>query len=119
MKINIADEERMNLLGLLLKRMIEKNLNDTINLKKLNNKKIFIQAGKMKVTLNISDDNIEIKRVTAIAKSNAKIRGSFDAFIRIATGKRRPFIFFIEILSGNIRIGGNPLTLLPLIKVLK
>jgi hypothetical protein len=107
--VMIEDPPRMNLLGLLLGNVIERNLSEPAHQRRLGalEADVMIQAGEMVVTLSFSRGQLTIAR-GASEKAKAGIRGSLDALMHMALGRG----LIGPLLSGRIKISGNPFTLL-------
>ena len=115
--VGIDAPERMNLLGLLMKGLLEEKLKVEGHARRARRIKgdVQVQAGTMGVTLRFDGERILILAGTS-GKARARVRGTMEALLEIVTGERlvRP------ILSGRVRLGGNPfwmLKLLPLIRL--
>lgn len=110
------DEEKASIATLILKRIMERNLQDDKVLKKVQNLNadIFLKVGEMTSTLIFRKGDIEI-REGKVSNSSSYIEGSLSDFISIALGKY-PLMAF---LKRKIKLGGNLFNLLPLVKVFK
>lgn len=108
--------ERQNLLGLLLKNILDANAEDQKKVKKLETIKgdVRVKAGEMIVTLQFRQGTVTV--VTGPTDSpRARVEGDMAAFLDIASGGSLISPFF----AGSIKIGGNPFLLLKLLPFLK
>jgi len=112
----MQDPERMNLLGLILKSILEINLTEEKKARKAAKirGKIGVQAGEMKVTLHCDSGKFKIVRGHE-EKSNARVRGGLKPFLEIALGGG----LVQPVIDGEVKIGGNPFLLLKLIPLLR
>jgi hypothetical protein len=106
----------MNLLGYFLKSLIEKNIQTQIGKRTFIKMKgrILINASGMEVSLDFSNDKLEIS-VGRLEKPSASVKGQLNTLLNIALGKGmiRP------VLTGKLKVTGKIWRLLPLIKLLK
>ncbi len=113
--IKIEHPENMSLLGLILASMLKKNLEiQEISLvaNKLSSS-INIRAGRMKANLSFIDGDVLIRRGFS-DKADASVSGTLNAFVDIALRRN----LLKRFLKGDVKIGGNILKLLPLLKLL-
>ena len=116
MAVVLNEPETMNLLGLILHSILEGNLAVEKKARKAGKIRgdIGVQAGEMKVTLKCDGGTFTIVRGFA-GKTNARVRGGLQAFLRIALGGG-----LVEpLIDGDVKIGGNPFLLLKLIPLLR
>jgi ubiquinone biosynthesis protein UbiJ len=115
MTITIESPDTQNLFGLIIASILEKNLNEPKkrNLIRRHKSLINIQAGKMKVNLTLSGDNVTIKQGFN-DEANAYVKGTLGALLNLGLRRRLIRTF----LTGEIKIGGNILRLLPLMKLI-
>jgi len=114
--VNVEKIESMNLLGLILKSILEGNLADEKKAGKAAKIRgdIAVQAGDMKITLKCDGGTFAITRGHA-DKTNAKVRGGLKPFLNIALGGG----LIQPVIDGDVKIGGNPFLLLKLIPLLR
>jgi len=115
-EVVLDQPETMNLLGLILKSILEGNLELEKKARKAAkiNGKIGVQAGEMKITLHCDAGQFKIVRGHG-DKSNARVRGGLKPFLEIALGGG----LVQPVIDGDVRIGGNPFLLLKLIPLLR
>ncbi len=113
--VTVINPENMNLLGLLMKGFFENRLQDETVARKASelHGAYHVTAGKMDVTLLFDKGNITIERGRS-RPPLASIKGSMDALLGMITGKG----YIWPVLTFKVRIGGNPLALLPLLPVM-
>ncbi|MFH1129945.1 MAG: SCP2 sterol-binding domain-containing protein [Pseudomonadota bacterium] len=107
--IVIQDPPTMNLLGLIVGNILERNIADPkarAYFAKLGGD-VVVQAGEMFVTLEFKKGELVITR-TLSSNPRAKIKGALRAFVDLALGKSVFGLF----LSGRLKIQGNPFFLL-------
>ena len=111
----MTDPESMNIMGLILKHLIEQNLKDASNAAAAQkmNCVIAMRGGKMGITITFRSGTITIERGTP-TRANSRISGSLNTFLQVAVTRN----FISPLLSGKIRISGNPLPLLKLMAFL-
>ncbi len=116
-RITIVAPERMNLLGLLLRSILERRLADTRALqtaRKLSGDVVII-TGEMSVTLHFADGRVAITRDPPEGRVRARIRGTLPALLDAALGRGRVRAW----LAGRLRVWGGPFTLLRLLSLLR
>lgn len=113
--LKIDNPENMSLLGLILANMLKKNLQnqDVSRLVEKLSSSINIKAGRMKANLSFKNGEVLIIR-GFLSNADASVSGTLDAFIDL--GLRRNLLN--RFLRGNVKIGGNILKLLPLLRLL-
>jgi len=113
--IKIEQAESVNLLGLILKNIIQKNLQKPRIAQMVNglSSSINIKAGRMKANIRFKDGDIIISSGFS-ERADASVKGTMSAFIDM--GLRRNIIK--RFLKGDVKIGGNVLKLLPLLRLL-
>jgi ubiquinone biosynthesis protein UbiJ len=115
-RVVIADPERMNLLGLILRSILERNLESAAcqRMAARLEGRIGVKAGEMAVTLECHAGSFRIVRGWE-GSAQARVRGELGSFVRIATGGglARP------VLTRKIGFSGNPLLLLRLTALLR
>lgn len=112
----VEEPEKLNLIGLFVMRILEKNLQNPHNINRIKNLKasIVINAGEMSITLVFKEGQVKIKR-GQVEKSDAKIEGSLESFLKFALGASPIRL----IISRQIKISGNPILLLKLVKLMR
>lgn len=113
-EVVLEKPESMNLLGLILKMIIERNLKQGMMADLVANTRgnLRLGAGQMKATLKFEGERVVVARDWLIP-ARAKVAASLDTFLAIGLGKN-PVIPF---LLGKISLGGNLLWLLKLMPV--
>lgn len=113
--LQIERSESMNLLGLILANIIQKNLKHQGIINTINNYvcSINIHAGRMKANITFSKGEVVIRK-GFLDNADAYVKGSLNAFIDL--GLRRNILK--RVLKGDVKIGGNIFKLLPLLKIL-
>lgn len=117
--VTIDDPPRMNLLGLMLGNLIERNLAAHEPLRRrLARLKgtVAVQAGEMRVTLCFGGGALAIRR-GADPSARASIAGSMDTLLGLAQGRG----MIGPVLAGRLKPRGNLLFLLrvkPLLQVI-
>jgi hypothetical protein len=112
----IEAPETMNLLGLLLRSILERSLADPAKADRAAGLRgeIAVRGGKMRVTLRFADGGITITRAAA-ARPRARVEGSLPAFLGVAQGKGLVSAW----LSGRLSAKGNLLFLLKMLPLLR
>lgn len=107
----INDPPTMNLLGLLLGNIIERNLAHEAKLRKFQKLSgaLEVHAGEMCVTLTFADDKMTVSRGPA-DKPKATVSGAMDALLGMALGGG----MVLPWLAGRIKTRGNLFMLLAL-----
>ena len=108
--------ETMNLLGLLLRSILERNLADPAKAARAARLRgeIAVRGGRMRVTLKFAAGDITITRA-ASARPRARVEGSLTAFLGVAQGKGLASAW----LSGRLSAKGNLLFLLKILPLLR
>lgn len=108
--------ETMNLLGLLLRSILERNLADPAKAGRAARLRgeVAVRGGKMRVTLRFAEGGVTITRVPA-ARPRARVEGSLPAFLGVAQGKGLASAW----LSGRLSAKGNLLFLLKILPLLR
>ena len=104
--VEIVNIENISLLGLMVGRMIERNIADAKKARAAQkvSGKVGVTAGRMEVTLEFDRNTIRIHG--GLQKPlRAAIRGSLSELLQIAVGKH-PIVSFLQ---GRVKLGGNPL----------
>ncbi len=115
-RVVLDQPETQNLLGLLLRNMLEVNLADEANYNRIRGTKgdVQVQAGDMVITLRLDGQGLTIIS-GAQDQPKASVRGGMGAFLNVARGGG----VVGPVLSGHIKIKGNPLLLLKLMPLLR
>jgi len=114
--VEIVKPESMNLLGLMLAHILEKNLSAPGGSERLRGKdsRLGIGAGDMRITLHMHDGGVSIHRGYEGSLS-ACVEGTMDAFLGFGVHRR----MVVPYLSGKLKVKGNPFALLPLLWLTK
>jgi len=114
LEVVLEKPESMNLLGLILKMILERNLKQGMMADLVRNTKgaLRIGAGPMKATLKFEGERVVVAR-DWIEPARAKVAASLDTFLGIGLGKNPVVPLFL----GKIQLGGNLLWLLKLMPV--
>ncbi len=117
-KVELVGPEKMNLLGILMKTLLEANM--AVRWKAWFARKITgdvrVQAGKMAVTLAFAGGNITIYGEER-PNPRATVKGKMKGLLDIVTGC--PFTVSWAVLSGAVRIGGNIFLMLLMLPVIR
>lgn len=115
-EIKIINGDQANIVVLMLKRIIEKNLKDEDVLNSINrlNAAVVIQCGKTKATIYFKDEDILLQN-GEVKNPSACVEGSLKDFLNLGTGGN----FIMPIITRRLKIKGNILALIPLIKIFK
>ena len=116
MEVQLKKAEKMNLIGFFLLDLLRDNLKNGScekTARQMNGAFLF-EASGMQVTLIFQNESIEI-HAGKVAKINAKITGEMNDLLDVALGES----YLKLLLIGRIKIGGNILMLLKLLKVLR
>lgn len=109
--VTIHDPPTMNLLGLLLGSIIQRNLSDEDKRRRFQKlaADIVVQAGEMSVALRFDRGRLVITR-EAVDRPGARVRGTLDELMKLSLGGGivGPW------LAGRLKTGGNPFLLLKL-----
>lgn len=117
MPVTLADPPRASLLALLLRNLLATNLADerlAARARRLRGD-VLVEAGGMTVTLRFGADGVVVHTGATDGRPRARVRGSLPTFLALSTrgGVVGP------VLSGAVRIGGNPFVLLRLMKLIR
>lgn len=102
--VTIQDPSRMNLLGLILGSLIERNVAGDPELKRRFDKlegAVAVQAGRMAITLRFGRGSLTIERGAA-EKTRASVRGSLDTLMGLSLGRG----MVAPYLSGRLKARG-------------
>lgn len=111
-----VDISRASIMVLMLKRIMEKNLQNTEIKDKIKNinMSVVLKTGKMTCTVVFKDGEIEILNAR-IENPSCYIEGSLSDFLNIGLG-RYPVVSF---LKRKVKFSGSPSNLLFLMKLFK
>ena len=114
--VTVIEPERMNLLGLMLRSVIERRLasKHVARLTRFLRGDIVINASGMQVTLRFGGDKVVITREQPAGKPAAEIRGSLVGMLDAALQRNRVHHF----LRGELKPRGKPLQLVSLLLLL-
>lgn len=106
--VKVHEPERMNLLGLLMRGLLLANLEDPeLRARALRLRAaIRVRAGDMQVMLRFSPDGVAI--ASDGGPASAGVSGDMKSLLGIVAGASVVW----PLLTGRVRIGGNPFTLL-------
>jgi hypothetical protein len=108
--------ETMNLLGLLLRSILKRNLDDPAKASRATrlHGEVAVRGGRMRVTLRFAESGITITRAAA-ERPRARVEGSLAAFLGVALGKGLVSAW----LSGRLSARGNLFFLLRMLPLLR
>ena len=122
--VTVHRPERMNLLGLLMRGLLATNLERPelrLRAEKLRGH-VAVRAGDMQVTLSFGADGVHIHSPDTDADATvgsggprARVRGDMKALLGVVTGAG----MVGPVLTGRIRIGGNPFLLLRVLPLIR
>jgi ubiquinone biosynthesis protein UbiJ len=106
----------MNLLGYILRSLIERNLKTGAGVRALSRMKgkVNVGASTMKVALHFQGDRVEIG-VGWPERADARVQGSMDTLLSVALGQG----MVAPVLAGRLKVGGKIWKLLPMLKLLQ
>jgi len=115
--VTVVAPERMNLLGLILRSILDRRLEDPGARRTASRLRgdILVDAGGMSVTLCFTGDGVRITREAPPGRPVARVRGTMRALIDASIGEG----MVRSVLSRELRVSGNPLALLRLILLLR
>jgi hypothetical protein len=107
--IHIVELERMNLLGLMLRSLLERQLHDPRAQRHFDalSGAVEIEARGMQVALAFEQDDVEIRRGGSPVRPIARIRGTLTAVLDAALGRH----LLGHFLRGELSAWGKPLAL--------
>ena len=114
--VRLREPETMNLLGLLMRGLLEHALEDPARAARAAalSGDVWVRAGTMWTTLRFDDEGIEIVRGKT-ERRRASVGGEMDAMLGVVTGGG----VVGPVLTGRVGIGGNPLFLLRMLPVIR
>ena len=106
----------MNLLGYILRSLVERNLETPRGARALSKMKgtVLVGASRMTVTLDFSGDDLEME-VGEKGKSDLRVRGSMDALLGVSLGKGMVW----PVITRRLKVGGKAWRLLRMLPLLK
>jgi len=112
----VEDPEHMNLIGLMMRGLLEENLARPSNRRKAEGLRgaVRVQAGDMAVVLDFTSEGLRIRRPGEGDRYRARVRGGMTDLLGVVSGR-----VFGPVLTGRVRAAGNPfflLSVLPLIR---
>jgi hypothetical protein len=115
-RVVLEDPARMNLLGLILRSLLSRNLRDPRRARRAAGLRgvIAIQAGDMQIGLCAEPGQLTLRR-GAPARPRARVRGSLPVFLDLALGGS----LLKPLLDGEVSVGGNLLLLLRLLPLIR
>ena len=116
MEVKFAQAEQMNLIGYFLRDMLRTSLAYESGKKVAHRLRgsILFNVNGMEVTLVFKDEDIELHQ-GSLKPLDARIRGDLTALLDVAIGES----YWKALLTGDIKVSGNLLKLLRLIKLLR
>lgn len=116
MTVRIDDPEHMNILGLLMAGLLKQTLAAAGNAKRAGRMKgdVFVKAGGMGVSLRFDGQGIVILKGPT-DRPRARVGGGMEDLLSMVTGGG----FVGPVLSGKVRIGGNPFFLLKMLPLIQ
>lgn len=118
-RVHIDDPEHMNLLGLLLRGFLERQLAiPAVERKAAGLRGDFgLSAGSMSVTLSFSERGVRLtKGITAATRG--QVGGSMDSMVDLVAGGGNLWAAVRALLGGRMRVRGNLFALLPLLPIM-
>jgi len=106
----------MNLLGYILRSLVERNLDTPKGARAFSRMKgtVLVGASKMTVTLDFSGDDLEMD-VGEKGKADVRVRGSMDTLLGVSLGKGMVW----PVLTRRLKVGGKVWRLLRMLPLLK
>ena len=106
----------MNLIGLMMRGLLEENLAKPHNRKKAAGLRgaVRVQAGDMVVVLDFHPDGLRIRLPSEGDRFRARVRGGMTDLLGVVNGR-----LVGPVLSGGVRIGGNPFFLLGMLPLIR
>jgi hypothetical protein len=114
--VTVDRPESMNLLGLLMRGLLEENLRVPANARAAARMRgeVAVEAGGMEVTLRFADGGITVLP-GASGRPRARVRGGMQDLLSMVTGGG----LVGPVLAGRVRIGGNPFVLLRMLPLIR
>jgi len=115
MIVKFSKPGQMSLAGYFLKNILERSVSQAKKHRiKISRANVLITVSSMKITLRCTRKEIEILQ-GEVPPIHASVKGSMSAFLQAYSRKK----YLVPILTGRLRVGGNILKLLPLLRLLK
>jgi hypothetical protein len=109
----------MNLLGYILRSLVERNLNTQKGARALSKMKgtVLVGASRMTVTLDFSGEDLEMQvgGQGPQGKPDVRVRGSMDALLGVSLGKGMIW----PVMTRRLKVGGKVWRLLRMLPLLK
>lgn len=120
MKVVFAPAERMNLLGYILRSLLERALTSPRQVRRVRRVKgpIEIGASSMRIVLVATGEEVVLRvpdTGEAGPRSIARVHGDLEALLSLALGRR----LVRNMIRGRLRVGGRVWRLLPLLFLLR
>ena len=114
-KVVFRPPDEMNLLGYILRSVIDRNLQSPTGQRTFQKMKgrVLVGASQMKVTLDFDGDDLQMS-VGEQGKAQARVQGSMDTMLGVSLGKG----MIGPVLSGRLKVGGRVWRLLRMLKLL-
>jgi len=115
-RVVVEDPEHTNLLGLLMRDLVATNLADDLTYERMRSMEgdIQVRAGGMVVTMRFGGGQLRILEGEQ-KDPKASVGGSMPALLSVVTGGG----MIGPLLSGAIKIGGNPFALLKVLPLIR
>ena len=106
----------MNLLGLLMRSVLEQALADPTKAKKARRLRgeVLLRGGRMQIVVAFTPGGISIRRAIGAAP-RTHVEGDLRSLLEVALGRA----LILPVLTGRVRVGGNPFVLLRLVSLLR
>ncbi len=107
---------QMNLIGYILRSLIERNLRTEAGARAFAKMKgkVLVGASSMLVTLDFDGEDL-VMSVGRTGKPDTRVRGSMEALLGVALGRG----MVGPVLSGRLKVGGKVWRLLRMLKLMK
>ncbi len=112
----VDDPEHMNLIGLMMRGLLEENLAKPPIRKKADGIRgaVRVQAGDMAVVLDFTPDCLRIRMPVEGERYKARVGGGMTDLLGVVNGR-----LFGPVLTARVRIGGNPFFLLGMLPLIR
>lgn len=116
-RVVLDDPPRASLLAILLRGLLATNCADASLWERARRLRgdVLVEAGGMRITLRFAAEGPTVLTGAADGRPRARVRGSLPTFVALATGGG----VVGPVLSGAVRIGGNPLFLLKMLPLIR
>jgi hypothetical protein len=114
--VELADPPRMNILALLMKGLLENNLKIPSKARRAARVKgeVAVRAGRMQVCITFAGDRITLRN-GGCDRPRGRVSGDMRSLLAVVA--REALVG--PVLTGKVRIGGNPLWLLMLLPIIR